>query len=293
MSVKDSIEVFKKLEPEDLRVLSAIELNMSRYEYVPSEAISRFTEMDRNELLYRLRRIHQFRMIIRRKTHLESYILNFLGYDCLALNAFVKGGVLEALGPSLGVGKESDVYSALSPSREDLVVKFQRLGRTSFRQTRRTRGYVAGRRHISWLYQSRLAAEREYNALQSVFTKMPVVPKPIAQNRHTVVMSFFAGEQLLHCKILDEPKQLMQQILQSVREIYIKLGIIHADLSEYNILINEDGSFIIIDWPQYVTRDHPDARTLIERDVKTICDFFSRKFSVKVDLRRELSFLNE
>ncbi len=293
MSVKVSIEVFKELEPQDFRVLSAIELNMSRYEYVPSEAISHFLGMDRDELLFRISRLHRFKLILRRRIHVEGFALTYLGYDCLALNAFVKGGVLEALGPSLGVGKESDVYSALSPSQEALVVKLHRLGRISFRQTRRARGYVADRRHTSWLYQSRLAAEREYEALQFVFPKVPLVPKPIAQNRHAVVMSYFAGEQLLHCRVIDEPEQLMQQILQAVKEIYTRLGIIHADLSEYNVLIKEDGSFIIIDWPQYVTHEHPDARTLIERDVKTICSFFYHKFSVKVDPKHELNFLGE
>ncbi len=293
MSTRDTLGVFRELEPEDFRVLSAIELNMSKYRYVPVEELSRFSGMDEGELGFRLRRLGKYGLIRRHRTHTTGFVLNFSGYDCLALNALVKGGVLEAFGPSIGVGKESDVYHALSPSQETVVVKLHRLGRTSFRQTRRARSYVADRRHISWLYQSRLAAEREFEVLQTVFPEVGVVPEPLGQNRHVVVMGFFPGEQLARYRTPPAPERLMHRILGFVQKIYLDLGIIHADLSEYNVLLNEDGAFVIIDWPQYVTRDHPDHRRLIERDIKTICRFFSRKLSVEVNLRDELAFLAE
>jgi RIO kinase 2 len=35
---------------------------------------------------------------------------------------------------------------------------------------------------------------------------------------------------------------------------------------------------LIIDWPQYVERDYPSAKRLLERDVKNIVQFFKRKF---------------
>jgi len=291
MSFRDTIEIFRELESEDFRVLSAIELNMSRYEYVPREVVSRFSGLREDGIRFRLRRLRKFRLIRRRRIHTEGFILNFSGYDCLALNALVKGGTLEAFGPPLGVGKESDVFYALSPSQETVVVKLHRLGRISFRQTRRARGYVADRRHISWLYQSRLAAEREFEALSRLFPKVKFVPQPVAQNRHAVVMSFFTGTELSRCPLLDDPEDLMRRILGAVREIYLELGIIHADLSEYNILVKDDGSFIIIDWPQYVTRSHPEAGRLLERDVRTICGFFRRKFSLKVNPKAELNLI--
>lgn len=291
MSVRDTIETFRGLEPEDFRVLSAIELNMAKYANVPMEEISRFSGMDESEVQFRLKNLRKPRLARRRRTHAETYVLTFSGYDCLALNALVKGNILEAFGLPLGVGKESDVYSVLSPSQETLVLKLQRLGRTSFRQTRRARGYVADRRHISWLYQSRLAAEREYEALQLVHRQVPVVPRPVAQNRHAVVMSYFEGRQLSDCRSLINPEELVQRILEAVRKIYLDIGIVHADLSEYNILVGKDGDFNIIDWPQYVTEDHPESRNLLERDVTTICRFFSRKFSVKIDPETQMSLL--
>ena len=60
------------------------------------------------------------------------------GYDCLALNALVKKGVLKSLSTKpVGVGKESDVFEGLTYSDDIVAVKFHRLGRDSFRPTTR------------------------------------------------------------------------------------------------------------------------------------------------------------
>jgi len=293
MSLQDTIEHFKELKPEDLRILSTIELNMSRYQHVPFDEIQRYTEKEKEELQYWLSRLRGFQLIKAIWTPGESYALNYAGYDCLAINALLKRGILEALGPSLGVGKEADVFAALTPQYESIVLKLHRLGRTSFHHTRRHRGYVADRRHISWLYQSRLAAEREYEALQRIYPTLKLVPEPISQNRHAVAMSLFPGDELTDIPHLKDPRHLLDRILEAIRKIYSQLGIIHSDLSAYNVLVDEEEDFVIIDWPQYVTRDHPDARRLIERDIRILCRFFSRKFSVETDIDKELVSLTE
>src|SRR4030042_1993172 len=74
---------------------------------------------------------------------------------------------IRAFAKSLGVGKEADVYDALSPDGKRIAIKFHRLGRISFRQTRRKRGYA--REHSSWLFQSHIAADREFQAMKLVY----------------------------------------------------------------------------------------------------------------------------
>jgi RIO kinase 2 len=166
-----AVKVFLQVEPEDFRVLLAIELEMSRHENVPESSLPRLAGLTEKQVKYRLSRLDKLGLIKRSVGSYVGYALNTVGYDCLAMNALVKSNVLEAFGKPLGVGKESDVYDALAPDGERVAVKFHRLGRTSFRQTRRLRGYIADRRHISWLYQSRLAAEKEFEALKIVHPK--------------------------------------------------------------------------------------------------------------------------
>jgi len=218
-----------------------------------------------------------------------GYSLNYAGYDCLAINAFVKTEVLEAFGKPLGVGKEADVYDALNPKEERIAVKFHRLGRISFRQTVRKRGYTTER--TSWLFQSRVAGEKEFQALKLVFLHGVAVPKPISQNRHVVVMGMIEGAELAEYKEIPKPERVLKEILRNIRKAYLKASVVHADLSEYNVILKPDTHILIIDWPQYVTKEHPNAQQLLTRDVKNILSFFRRKHMLKPKLKENLAYV--
>jgi RIO kinase 2 len=219
-----------------------------------------------------------------------GYTLNYAGYDCLAINGLVKANVLEAFGKSLGVGKEADVYDALNPSGERIAVKFHRLGRISFRQTIRKRSYST-KRSAGWLYQSRLAAEREYEALQILFPHRIAVPEPISQNRHVVAMGMIEGAELAEYKEIPKSEKILGEILRNTRGAYLKAGIIHADLSEYNVILKPDRHILIIDWPQYVTKEHPNAEELLTRDVQNILQYFKRKHKVDANLKETIEYV--
>lgn len=290
-TVERAVQIFKSLENADFRALTGIELGMESHTYVPFDEIVRFSELPPAEVSFRLKRVQRFELIQRWTGPYVGYFLNTAGYDCLAINAMVKAGVLEAFGNRLGVGKEADVYDALTPKRERVAVKLHRLGRISFRQTRRARGYLADRRHISWLYQSRLAAEKEFQALNLVYPAEVSVPKPIAQNRHLIVMGLIEGSKLSDYFKIPNADVVLQEILQNIKNAYSKAGVIHADLSEFNIIIRPDWHALIIDWPQYVTKDHPNAKALLQRDVSNVCSYFKRKFKVKTKLQSALEYV--
>ncbi len=294
MSAADiAVKAFRRLEPEDLRILYVIEANMSRFRYIPEKSIPKLAKLTEQETQYRLSRLDQFKLIYRwTGGPYTGYTLNTAGYDSLAINALVKAEILEAFGKPLGVGKEADVYDALTPDNKRIAVKFHRLGRTSFRQTRRVRGYAAKRRHISWLYQSRLAAEKEYKALKLLHPHRIAVPKPIYQNRHTVTMSMIEGAELAEYKELLNPQKTLQETLLNIRKAYLDAGVIHADLSEYNIIIKPNWHILIIDWPQYVTKEHPNAEQLLKRDIKNLIRFFRRKHKAKTKLKDALNYIH-
>jgi RIO kinase 2 len=264
---------------------------MSQHEFVPKEQIARFSKLDlTRDTDYRLQRLSKLGLIYQIREAYTGYTLNYTGYDCLAINGLVKGNMLEAFGKSLGVGKEADVYDALDPRGQRIAVKFHRLGRISFRQTRRKRSYKS-ERSASWLYQSRLAAEKEYQALTLLFPCKVAVPEPIGQNRHVVVMGMIEGGELTNWKKLSQPEKVLGQILRNVRKAYLKAGVIHADLSEYNIILKPNKRILIIDWPQYVTQEHPNAQDLLKRDVQNILHYFNRKHNLNVKLEESLEYV--
>jgi RIO kinase 2 len=287
-SAKKAAEAITKLESYDLRILQAIELGMIQHEVVPFEEVVRYSGLNESELEYRMKRLDELELLYRQWDPYLGYIMNYNAYDLLALNALVKADVLDALGPSIGIGKESDVFEAVAPGDVKVAVKFHRLGRTSFRDTRRKREYVADRRHISWLYQSRLAAEAEYSALKSMHEAGVSVPEPINQNRHVIVMQLIRGTQLSDIISLEDPQLFLDDVLEDVRLAYMA-GVIHTDLSEYNILVDGEGEVWIIDWPQYTSTDHPNAMELLERDVGNVVYFFQRKHGTEYKIEQALN----
>ena len=281
-SAEMAVRVFMKLESEDFRVLHIIEAAMSKREFVPTEQVQKYSKLPMERVQFTLGKLNKLGLIYQVKGAYVGHTLNYAGYDCLAINTLVKAGIIESFGQALGVGKEADVYDALSPSGERIAVKFHRLGRTSFRQTRRKRGYI--REHSTWLFQSHLAAEREFQALELVYKMGVSVPKPISQNRHVVAMGMIEGGELSKYKEIDRPSKILKEVLRNVRKAYLKAHVIHADLSEYNIILKPDGHVLIIDWPQYAMTDHPNADKLLERDLKNVLGFFRRRFNVKLSV---------
>jgi RIO kinase 2 len=207
----------------------------------------------------------------------DGYALVFGGYDTLALTTLTKKGVISALGTKIGEGKESVVFDALGLG--PVAIKFHRIGMRSFNSARVNREYMPERSYCPWLLASRLSAEREYAALTLLHPKVSV-PLPIGQNRNAVVMALIEGPSLSKCRLSD-PRATLDDILANVRAVY-QAGVIHADLSEYNILL-ENGKCVIIDWPQWMEVSHPNAGVILERDISNILAFFVRKYKLECD----------
>src|SRR3990170_2004825 len=241
-SAEVAVHVFRSLENEDLRILQVIETAMSKHEFVPKEQIANFAQLPIDRIDYEISKLNKLGLIYQTKGAYVGHTLNYAGYDCLAINAFVKAGIIEAFGHSLGVGKEADVFDALTPKNVRVAVKFHRLGRISFRQTQRKRGYV--KEHAGWLFQSRLAAEKEFQALKRVYACGVAVPEPLSQNRHCIV------------------------------------------------LVRDDKHILIIDWPQFVTVNHPNSEELLRRDLRNLLRFFSRRFRVEVKIEEAFDYVS-
>jgi len=288
-SAEVAAQVFRQLETDDLRVLQVIETGMSKREYVQSEQILNFSKLSPDKVTFVLKRLHKMGLIYQKQGGHVGHTLNYAGYDCLAINALVKTGAIQALGRPLGVGKEADVLDALTPQGDRVAVKFHRLGRISFRQTRRKRDYLA--EHSAWLFQSRLAAEKEYEALNLAYEARVAVPKPIKQNRHAIVMEMIEGTELSKTKGLHNPAKILRQILLNLRRAYRKAGLVHGDLSDYNVILKPDNHILIIDWPQAVKTTHQSAQQLLARDVKNITTYFRRKYKTRTKATEAIDYV--
>jgi RIO kinase 2 len=284
--IDEALRVFKELDSKDFRILTGIEIGMKHFEWVPMDELNKYIRLPFEKLEYRLKKLVRNKLVVRTTQPYEGFQIYFEGYDALALNAFVKRKSIIAIGDEVGVGKESVIYEAILPPElaigepVPVVIKFHREGRTSFKQIKRVREHLGDREHFSWIYAARLAAQREYGIMATLYPKVSI-PKPFDHNRHAIVMELAKGSLLSKTKLLD-PEWYLDEILKQVKITY-SLGVIHADLSEYNIFASEDG-VQLIDWPQYVTPEHPQADEILERDVSNILTHFFRKYGIKREL---------
>ncbi|KAJ2745218.1 Serine/threonine-protein kinase rio2, partial [Coemansia sp. BCRC 34490] len=100
---------------------------------------------------------------------------------------------------------------------------------------------------------------------------------PIDQNRHCVVMELVDAFPLRQIDKVGNPGKLYSDLMDMIVRL-AKHGLIHGDFNEFNILIKEDGSPILIDFPQMVSTSHPNAEFYFNRDVGCIRIFFKRRF---------------
>ena len=295
MSAVDiAVRAFRELEPEDLQLLQAIEQQLKNYEYAPKDSIQKQSGLPFSEIDYRLSPLIKKGLLQGRKVQYTGYTLTAAGHDTLALNALVKADVIKAFGKSIGVGKESDVYDALTPDEQRVALKFHLIGRTSFKKTKLKRNYTIKYSYTpDWNHQSRIAAKNEYNALKMLYPRGIAVPEPIKQNRHVLVMSMIEGAELYHYPELSDAQAVYDEILINVRKAYQDVHMIHGDLSPYNIILQPNQHILIIDWPQNVSTKHPNAKELIERDLQNVLTFFQCKHGLENRLENDLIYVTE
>jgi RIO kinase 2 len=293
--VRNVAPLVRDLDAEDFYLLSGVEHGMRFSEWVQREKLPGFSDLGPEETDYRLDRALDRDLVERRTIQYEGYKLTYEGYDALALHAFAERDTIAGVGAPLGVGKESDVYEAQAGSEaadgdaddeeegegRPVALKFHREGYTNFREVMKERDYTSDKEHVSWMYTARKAAEREHEALETLYPAV-AVPEPIDQNRHAIVMEKMPGQELARTRLDDgQVVGVLDLILRELAAAY-DAGFVHADVSEYNVFVSEQG-VTVFDWPQSVPTDHENARELLERDVRNVLGYFQRKYPRAVD----------
>lgn len=281
-------KTYLQLRSEDKKILSGIEHGMQSYEWVPAFEIIGFSRLSARTVEYGLHKLSKLKLISRSTQHYVGYTIDFRAYDLIAIADLVDRDVIRSLGELIGVGKESVIYEALGNG--PLVIKFHRVGRTSFRHVRRVREHLKNRPRCHWIHAAKLAAKKEFRTLKKLYPEVSV-PKPVALSRHALVMEHLSGKELYRVD-LQNPDECLEIILEEIQSAW-RLGLVHADLSEYNIIIDDNGEVRIIDWPQATSRKSQQAIALLKRDVDNILSFFKRSYGVNPDPLDVLSFIIE
>lgn len=219
----------------------------------------------------------------------DGYRLTYGGLDYLALHTHSSRKVVYSVGSRIGVGKESDIMVVADHTGTQQVLKIHRLGRISFRTVKSNRDYLRNKSSGSWMYLSRLAAMKEYAFMQALRDEGFPVPEPLAQSRHTIVMTLIDAHPLRQISEVPDPAALYSELISLLLRLS-EHGLIHGDYNEFNILIKENKTTneageesitlepFVIDFPQMVSMEHQNAEMYFDRDVNCIKRFFQRRF---------------
>ncbi len=208
---------------------------------------------------------------------------------------------LKELRGSISSGKEAKVFWGRGWRGEELAVKIYLTSAAEFRKS--IRDYIVGDprfpsippkfRDLVYLW-----AKKEYGNLEAMRAAGVSVPEPKAVSGNVLVMQFL-GENGYRAPLLVEayrdlePEQLssfLDMLADDLKRMVCRAGLVHGDLSEYNVMV-WDGRPWIIDVAQAVSVRHGKAREFLGRDLDNLFRFFSRVVdasAVEGELRRYL-----
>ncbi|EAT36821.1 AAEL011114-PA [Aedes aegypti] len=275
---KLNVTVLRYLNKEDFRILTAIEMGMKNHELVPGALVAAIASLKAGGVHKLLRELCKHKLLsYERGKRYDGYRLTNTGYDYLALKSLTLRGSVSGFGNQIGVGKESNIYTVVNEEGTPLCLKLHRLGRVCFRNVKEKRDYHGKRHKMSWLYLSRISATREFAYMKALYDRGFPVPEPIDFNRHCVIMELVDGYPLTNICEVGNVEALYDDLMNLIVRLG-NCGVIHGDFNEFNIMIKDDQTPVLIDFPQMVSTSHPNAEMYFDRDVQGVRDLFRKKF---------------
>ena len=176
-------------------------------------------------------------------------------------------------------GKESVILSGLNKENEWVALKIYRTEACDFKNMWK---YLVGDPRFFKLKKSRRSivnawCRREFKNLKIAYESKVRCPKPIDFEENILMMSFIGEDGIPAPRLIDIEIENLEEVYKDVLknlERMVKNGLVHGDLSAYNILFFEKAYFI--DFSHGTTVDNPIAPELLKRDIKNLNLYFSK-----------------
>jgi RIO kinase 1 len=233
----------------------------------------------------------------------------------LILFNMIQNHIVSEIHGTISTGKEANVYHAISYPEEDpesdqtathVAIKVYKTSILVFKDREK---YVKGEFRFRRGFKSsdnrsmvKLWAEKEMRNLKRIHAAGIPCPEPLYLRRHVLGMSFIGngrkGVAAPRLKdVFFEPdtadsrwRAIYIDVLSYMRLMLHVCKLVHADLSEYNMLYL-DGTTYVIDVSQSVENDHPRSLDFLRMDIKNVTDFFRRKDVNVLSYRAAFEFI--
>ena len=211
-------------------------------------------------------------------------------FDKKTLQTFEKlfsNKVLDILEFPISTGKEGNVFRGVTPDKKLVAVKIYRINTSTFKHIS---GYIVGDPRFKSFHKSRKDiiyawTKKEFKNLERLNRAGVNAPKPIISINNVLVMEYIGDFErsapLMKDVELENPEEVFEILIDSISKMYRKAGLVHGDISAYNVLIHENKPYII-DLGQGVLNEHPNALDYLKRDIHNIVNYF-KKFGIRAD----------
>ncbi len=236
-------------------------------------------------------RVEKRRFKIKDIDQLKSVDDVFNQYTIEALYELMNRGVIGDIHGPVAQGKEAKVFWGETPKGEDIAIKiFYTLTAQFIRGRQKYITYDHRFENVKTSSKFKLMevwCRKEFRNLKIAYEAGIRVPRPIAFYRNILVMEFisYQGERGVPAPLLkecppDDPEEAYRTILKYVERGFILGKIIHADLSEFNI-VNTGKELVIIDWGSAIKVSGPETYEFLLRDIKNITRYFEKEHEIK------------
>jgi RIO kinase 1 len=209
------------------------------------------------------------------------------------LQSLIDEGLIDDVQRQLMSGKEANVYVVRCGDDTRIAKVYKEANQRSFRQavdytenrkvknSRQARAMAKGTKYGRQMQEAAWQSA-EVDALYKLAAAGVRVPRPYNFHDGVLLMELVADEHGDAAPRLNDvhftPADARRHHANLLREVVRMLcaGIVHGDLSEFNILLASDGP-VIIDLPQAVdAAGNNHAPRMLMRDVSNLRDFFGR-----------------
>ena len=205
----------------------------------------------------------------------------------MVIYEFMNKGNIDEIHGVVKAGKESRVYWGKDKEGKELAIKIYLIVSSEFRKGMLR--YIEGDPRFQGVRHDTRSlifawAQKEFKNLELATRARVRVPRPIAVKNNVLIMEFIGenGESAPSFKerTPKNPVKVYEQLMTYLERLYHKAGLVHGDLSEYNIMTWK-GRTVLFDVAQAVPLMHPMSDFLLHRDLTNLNKYFSR-LGVKV-----------
>lgn len=198
-----------------------------------------------------------------------------------ALNELMARGEISYLNGVVRAGKEARVYWGVASDGSPRAVKIYLTASAEFKKRMR---YVAGDKRFQQLPGSvrqmiRLWVQKEYKNLRLAAEAGIRVPEALAFNENILVMEFIGTPPAPAPTFAEAEVDALDYkwTIKTIRDLYKKADLVHADLSEYNIFKPAPKERVLFDMGSAVLSSHPESKELLLRDITNVVRFFKKR----------------